>query len=71
MSQWTHSICERCYRRWFYARSVPAQMVDEHRSLESCCFCDRKHESGIYIRHDPKDPALKCGGEHEDEMSVG
>ncbi len=50
---------------------MPVGLRDEHRLLESCCFCGSKHESGIYIRHDPKDPALKCGGEHEDEMNVG
>lgn len=50
---------------------MPTGLRDEHLLLESCCFCGNKHESGIYIRHDPKDPTLKCGGEHEDEMNVG
>jgi hypothetical protein len=50
---------------------VPSTLQADYRILESCCFCDCKHESGIYLRHDPKDPALKCGGEHEDEMNAG
>jgi hypothetical protein len=70
VSEWTHSICERCWLHRHGGR-VPTSLQADYRILESCCFCDRKHESGIYLRHDPKDPALKCGGEHEDEMNAG
>ncbi len=71
MSDWTHSICERCWRRWFYGQPAPDTLRADYRQLLNCCFCDQKHESGIYVRHDPKDPALTCGGEHEDEVNVG
>lgn len=50
---------------------MPSELQADYRILESCCFCDRKHESGIYVRRHPEDPALTCGGEHEDEVNVG
>jgi hypothetical protein len=63
MSSWTHSICERCWRRREGKRRPVA--TDKWAPLESCCFCDQKHQSGIYVRHDPTSDQLKCGGEHE------
>jgi len=71
VSPWTHSICEKCWRRREHGRPIPATMKSEYAPLENCCFCDQKHQSGIYVRLDPKSDQLKCEGEHEDEVSAG
>jgi len=44
-------------------------MIDA--SVETCCFCGQVNQDGIYMRHDPKDPKLKCHCEHEPEMICG
>lgn len=44
-------------------------MVDA--SHEACCFCGQMNQDGIYMRHDPTDPKLKCHGNHEPEMICG
>ncbi len=67
MSEWTHNICDRCWRR----REPNRTPVLGEMGVEICCFCGDATQAGIYVRHDPKDPMLKCGGEHEPEMIVG
>jgi hypothetical protein len=39
--------------------------------MDICCFCGVANQEGIYVRHDPTDLELKCGGEHEPEMIIG
>lgn len=68
MSDWSHNICERCWRRQKPDRE-PVKI--KYAPVENCCFCGNSTQAGIYTRHDPKDPELKCGGEHEPEMVVG
>jgi hypothetical protein len=65
-SRWTHNICAACWnaknpdREAHAAHNMPA---------EFCCFCGKPTTAGIYLRHDPKDPSLKCdaGKDHEDD----
>lgn len=54
-SKWSHSICERCYAEK-EPRREPVRVKDAE--VETCCFCGRTHNSGIFYRHDPK--GLKC-----------
>lgn len=68
MGEWSHNICERCWRRQKPDRE-PVKI--NYAPVENCCFCGNSTQAGIYTRHDPKDPELKCGGEHEPEMVVG
>jgi hypothetical protein len=62
-SPWTHSICETCWRLR-HPDNQPVRIREEYRdeSPERCCFCARKHGSGIYVRNDPKE--LLCNGNH-------
>ena len=62
MSEWTHSICVSCWIKQNPGR-VPVMLIDAPE--EPCCFCGDEHQYSIYTRRDPKDPALKCGGEHD------
>ncbi len=68
MSEWTHSICDKCWKRR-QTRVKPITVAEP--SLEKCCFCGDVTQNGIYTRHDPEDPKLKCGGNHEPEMIAG
>lgn len=68
MSEWTHPICPKCWKRR-QSRVKPLKVVDP--PMEHCCFCGDATQDGIYTRHDPADPKLKCGGDHEPEMIVG
>ena len=68
MSEWTHSICDRCWQRK-RGRLKPIKVAEP--PLEKCCFCGDVTQNGIYTRHDPTDPKLKCGGDHEPEVIVG
>ena len=59
MSQWTHSICEDCWDK-----KNPTKLADRHGPGDDdiCCFCQKKHNSGIYIRENPDN--LTCKGAH-------
>jgi hypothetical protein len=57
-SEWTHSICDRCWEERFGPESgtqqlprAPVRLVNPPREL--CCFCSEWHQSGIYVRQDP------------------
>ena len=63
MSEWTHSICGSCWKKSPRSKFEPIKVVDA--PLEHCCFCGQVTQEGIYTRHDPADPKLKCGGKHE------
>ena len=58
MSRWTHSICSECYEKLYPGRTNPVRFKEEFREEEPCCFCQKVHKSGIYVRHDPKE--LRC-----------
>ena len=59
----------KCWRRDKDGRT-PQRMTNAE--LEHCCFCGDVTQDGIYVRHDPEDPKLKCGGKHDpQEMFVG
>jgi hypothetical protein len=63
-SRWTHSICAACWnaREPLTRRAFP----DASNAEDKCCFCGAVHRSGIYVRHDPEDPRLKCKGTGHD-----
>lgn len=65
MAEWTHGICETC---WFEREPerFPVQVKREADDLfcDHCCFCGTTKVTRIYVRHDPKDSSLFCGGVH-------
>jgi len=62
-SPWTHSICEDCWKKKEPDR--PAFSFHEnYRQQEVCCYCQKSHRSGIYVRDDPR--TLPCKGNHKD-----
>jgi len=63
MSPWNHSICETCWKARNPERTPTRLKV---RSWETCCFCGNRHDSGIFVRHDPK--TLRCQGKHSSEL---
>ena len=69
MSDWTHPICMKCWRQKEEGRTPQRYVNDD---LEHCCFCGDVTQDGIYVRHDPTDPNLRCRGEHDpEEMFIG
>jgi hypothetical protein len=46
-SQWTHSICDDCWKQREPNRE-PVRITDT--DPEPCCFCGQEHQSGIYVR---------------------
>lgn len=63
MSKWNHVVCGRCYGMMYPGRE-PVRMKDaiEEQAGDSCCFCGRVTNEGIFVRADP-DSAL-CKGDH-------
>lgn len=58
-SVWTHIICRDCYAKEEPGREpVRVKNVDP----ESCCFCGKVTDEGIYYRYDPN--KLACKGQH-------
>lgn len=54
-SKFTHSICDDCWKKREPGRKPARTMdVDNH----PCCFCGVAHDSGIYVRENPKN--TKC-----------
>lgn len=55
---WNHSICVQC---WFERNPerTPTRVVGEV-AVRLCCFCGGDTPHGIFVRHDPADPALFC-----------
>jgi hypothetical protein len=60
MSRWNHSMCEDCWNARNPDRRVPVRA--RYPQEELCCYCGRKHSSGIYYRDDPKNVACKGEG---------
>ena len=54
-------MCEDCWNETKGGSPICAK-VDE---VDVCCFCGEDTWLGIYVRHDPNDPILKCRGKHE------
>jgi hypothetical protein len=52
MATMTHSICDDCWVQDKPDRK--AFRVPVPRDIETCCFCGVEHQSGIYIRAEPK-----------------
>lgn len=63
MSNWTQSICERCWNKQNPGR-IPVRM--KNADEEECCFCKRVTTDGIYIRVNPKDLEIHLGCYCED-----
>ena len=56
-----HSMCRDCWKK---ARpgssSVGHETPARHRVQEICCFCLKKHKSGIHVPKDKNDRSVKC-----------
>ena len=64
LSQWTHAICDNCWdKRYRELKGEPTRL--KKADLELCCFCKQYCLSGIYVRNDPTDRTMKCGGVHD------
>jgi hypothetical protein len=50
MSRWTHSICERC---WLVREGLRPPLRLNLAESETCCFCGKPTQEGIYVREDP------------------
>lgn len=62
MGQWTHSLCDECFKAERPDKvHPPHRIVEEFRDEENCCRCGKRHFSGIYYREDPS--LYPCGGE--------
>ena len=57
MGTWTHSICQPCW-----TKREPNRVAVKVREAEPepCCFCGATTDTGIYLRCDPRSPALRC-----------
>jgi hypothetical protein len=66
MSRWNHPMCGNCWNE-MRPGEIPYRVREEFRDEKPirCCFCGKPHQSGIFVRHDPRDPLLVCKGEHE------
>lgn len=60
MSEGTHPMCQRCWRRLNDDRR-PAAWLDAQR--ERCCWCGDPTDDGIYVREDPR--LLPAHSEHQ------
>jgi hypothetical protein len=54
---WNHAICYSCWNKR-KPGETPNRMIPS--DLEPCCFCEGLTTAGIYVREDPKSPALMC-----------
>ena len=59
---WRHSMCRDCWnRRRPHASSVGHEVPARFRVWDICCFCRKKHKSGLYARTNPTSHELVCG----------
>ena len=59
--KWTHSMCMECFRKhWPHGKYSSFQTPVRFRQQETCCFCLKKHKSGISLKRDPRNRELKC-----------
>jgi len=63
MADWTHAICRRCWKRREPER-MPMCIVNPEE--ETCCFCGKKTNDGIYVRESPLRVKRWCRG-HDDD----
>ena len=63
MSPWNHVLCWRCWKIWIAMHGQPGRTPIRVKDspLEPCCFCEEETDAGIFVRIDPKLPALRCG----------
>jgi hypothetical protein len=62
-NRWTHSMCEDCWEGREPGRE-PCRVAGA--PPETCCFCDKRHASGIYVRAEPEAvPCRGTGGVHD------
>ena len=59
MADWTHTICEACWRKREPGRE-PVRL--KNPTAEPCCFCGAVTRDGIFVRQDPQD--LACQAAH-------
>jgi len=61
MSDWTHSMCALCWNDW-HADNLAYQYNPDpavhHGPDDLCCLCGKAHNSGLYLRVDPR--VLPC-----------
>ena len=58
---WTQPLCETCWKTTGL-EFIPNRIASGFRQEEKCAKCGDQHQSGIYMRIDPRDvpyPALK------------
>jgi hypothetical protein len=60
MTSWTHSACDACWQEHEPDREPVRIFIPE---LEVCCYCHKRHVSGIFFREDPA--LLPCKGNHQ------
>jgi len=65
MSRFTHSICDDC---WDKQHPLKPSIRMKHRIIDTCCFCSKKHSSGIFVRQDPAD--MPCNGVHPEQKGL-
>ena len=65
MSKWNHAICVSCWNEKNPGRPA-VSIVDEHRDIETCCYCGEHTRDGIYVRANPNETEF-C--EHDKELS--
>jgi hypothetical protein len=49
---WTQPVCIDCFKQWNRGRK-PVQIKADMRRTETCCYCGKVNEDGVYIRVDP------------------
>lgn len=59
---WTHNMCGACWDRQHQGNRQPHRVT--HSLTEICCYCGAVTNEGIFVRNDPNDPTLHCGGLH-------
>ena len=61
MAGWTHNICAACWENRSKG-GMPVRVVKP--DPDTCCFCGKDNQNGIYVRDDPK--TAPCKGVHKD-----
>lgn len=52
MSKFTHPICGRCWKR--HHNFQPWPLARAYRETETCCWCQHRTKSGIYVSDLPE-----------------
>jgi hypothetical protein len=60
-----HCPCRECWNKYRLKKSSAGHEIPKNRRVtETCCFCLKKHRSGILVAKNPTDHSLKCAGSH-------